>query len=90
MGSPARDLEIFGELPALQNRRTRSQSRGLIVRASYADALLAYTSRAVKAKYPMEDEAAETERAHDSMLEECLEKERERLEELERRIALLD
>ena len=31
---PARDLESFGELPALQNGRTRSESRGLIISAS--------------------------------------------------------
>ena len=90
VGSPARDLEVFGELLALQSGRTRSRSRGLIMRASYADALLAYTLRAVKAKKAMEEEAAETERAHDSLLEESLEKEREWLEELERRVALLD
>ena len=60
------------------------------MRASYTDALLAYTLRAVKAKKTTEEEAAETERAHDSLLKECLEKEREWLEELERHVALLD
>ena len=61
------------------------------MRACYADALLAYTLRAVKAKKTMEEEATENERAHDSLLLEThLEKELERLEELERRVALLD
>ena len=60
------------------------------MRASDADALSAYTLRAVTAKKTMEEEAAEAERAHDSLLEESLEKKREWLEELERRVALLD
>ena len=48
------------------------------MRACYADALLAYTLRAVKAKKTMEEEATENERAHDSLLlEKRLEKERE-------------
>ena len=58
--------------------------------ASYADALLAYAMRAVEAKRTMEEKAAEIGRAHDSLQEERLEKEREWLEELERRGALLD
>ena len=79
MGRPLQDLEVFGELLALQSRRTRSQSRGLTMSAPCVDALLTYPMRTV------EEEAAETERAHDSMLKERLEKEREWLEELERR-----
>ena len=51
----ARDLEVFGEFLSLQSRRTRSQSRGLTMSASYADALLAYAMRAVKAKKTMEE-----------------------------------
>ena len=49
VGLPARDLEVFGELPALQSGRTRSQSRGLTMSASYTDALLAYAVRVVEA-----------------------------------------
>ena len=58
--------------------------------SSYADALLAYAMRAVEAKRTVEKEAAEIERAHDSLLVERLEKEREWLEELERHGALLE
>ena len=58
--------------------------------SSCADALLAYAMRAVEAKRTVEEEAAEFERAHDSLLVERLEKEREWLEELERHAALLD
>ena len=90
VGRPARDLEVSGELPTLQSGRTRSQSRGLTMSASYADALLAYTMRVLKAKKTIKEKAAEIERAHDSLPEERLEKEREWLEELERRDALLD
>ena len=82
VGRPARNLEIFGELPALQSGGRRSQSRGLTMGASFADALLAYAMRAM--------EATEIERDHKSLLEEHLEKEREGLEELERHGALLD
>ena len=82
---PARDLEAFGELPALQSGHTRSQSRGLAMGASCADALLTYAMRAMEAEKPMEEKAAEVERAHDSLLEEQLEKAREWLEKLERR-----
>ena len=57
---------------------------------SYADALLAYAMRAVEAKKTMEEKTAEIERAHDSLLEERLEKELEWLKELERHGALLD
>ena len=89
VGRPARDLEVFGEHPALQSGRTRSQPRGLTMSVSYADALLAYAMRAVEAKMTMEEEAAEIERAHDSLLEERLEKEREWFEELERRGTIL-
>ena len=88
---PERDLEVFGELPALQSGRTRSQSRGLIMSASCTDALLTYAMRTVEAKRTVEEEeAAEIERARDSLLEERLEKKREWLEELERRGALLE
>ena len=87
---PARDMEVFGELSALQSERTRSKSRGLTMSASFADALLAFAMRAVEAKKTMEEKTAEIERAHDSLLEERLEKEREWLEELERLSALLD
>ena len=60
VGRPARNLEVFGELPALQSGRTRSQSRGLTTSASYVDALLvdallAYATRAVEAKTTMEE-----------------------------------
>ena len=82
---PARDLEAFGELPALQSGHTRSQSRGLAMGASCANDLLAYAMRAMEAEKPTEEKAAEVERAHDSLLEEQLEKEREWLEKLERR-----
>ena len=82
---PARDLEAFGELPALQSGHTRSQSRGLAMGASCADDLLAYAMRAMEAEKPTEKKVAEVERAHDSLLEEQLEKEREWLEKLERR-----
>ena len=86
---PARDLEVFGELPALHSGRTRSQSRGLTMSASCADALLAYAMRTSETKRTVEEEAAEIERAHDSLLEERLEKEREWLDELKRHGALL-
>ena len=82
---PARDLEAFGELPALQSGHTRSQSRGLAMGASCADDLLAYAMTAMEAEKPTEEKVAEVERAHDSLLEEQLEKEREWLEKLERR-----
>ena len=90
VGRSPRGLEIIGEPPALQSGRTRSQSRGLTMNASYADALLAYTINAVEAKRTVEEEAAEIERAHDSLLEERLEEEREWLKKLERRGALLE
>ena len=82
---PARDLEAFGELPVLQSGHTRSQSRGSAMGASCADDLLAYAMRAMEAEKPTEEKAAEVERAHDSLLEEQLEKEREWLEKLEGR-----
>ena len=74
---PARDLEVFGELPALQSGRTRSQSRGLTMSASCADALLAYAMRAVEAERAVEEQAAEIERVHNSLLEERQEEERD-------------
>ena len=82
---PARDLEAFGELPVLQSGHTRSQSRGSAMGASCADDLLTYAMRAMEAEKPTEEKAAEVERAHDSLLEEQLEKEREWLEKLEGR-----
>ena len=82
---PARDLEAFGELPVLQSGHTRSQSRGSAMGASCADDQLAYAMRAMEAEKPTEEKAAEVERAHDSLLEEKLEKEREWLEKLEGR-----
>ena len=82
-GDP-RDLKICGELPTLQSGRTRSQSRGLTMSASCADAMLAYALRTVEAKRTEEEEATEIERAHGSLLEERLEKERKWLKELER------
>ena len=90
LGRPARDLEVFVELLILQSGCTRSQSRGLTMSASCADALLAYITKAVEAKRAVEGEAAEIERAHDSLLEGRLEKEREWLEELERRGAVME
>ena len=87
---PARDLEVFGELPALRSRRTMIQSRGFTMSTSYADALLVYAIRAAEAKTTIEEKVAEIERTHDSLLEQHLEKEREWLEELERCGALLD
>ena len=90
MGRPARDLEVSSELLALQSGRKRSQSWGLIMSASNADALLAYAMRTVEAKSTVEEVAAEMERAHDSLLEECLEKKREWPEKLERRVVLLE
>ena len=82
---PARDLEAFGELPVLQSGHTRSQSRGSAMGASCADDQLAYAMRAMEAEKPTEEKAAEVERAHDSLLEEQLEKEREWPEKLEGR-----
>ena len=90
VGRPARELEVFGELPALQSGRTRSQSRGLTMSASYTDTLMAYAIRTVEAKRTVEEEATKIERAHDPRLEERLEKEREWPEELERRGTLLE
>ena len=83
------DLEVFGELPALQSGRTRSQSRDLTISASCADGLLAHAMRTVDAKRAVEEEAAEIERAHDSLLQEQTEKGREWLEGLKRHGALL-
>ena len=77
VGRPARDLEISGKLLVLQSERTRSQSRGLAMSASYADNPLVYAMMTVEAERNVEDEAAEIERAHDSLLEERLKKERE-------------
>ena len=57
---------------------------------SCANALLTYAMRTVEAKRTLEEEDAEIERSHDSLREERLEKEREWLEELERRGVLLD
>ena len=57
--------------------------------ASCVDALLEYVIRTVEAKRIVEEEVTEIERAHDSLLKERLEKEREWLEELEGRSARL-
>ena len=57
---------------------------------SCVDALLASALRAVEAQRTVEEEAAEIERAPDSLLVERLEKEREWLEQLERHGALLE
>ena len=83
VGRPVRDLEAFGALPALYSGRTRTQSRGLTMSASCADALLTYAMRTVEAKSTVEAkrtvevEPAEIERAHNSLLKERLEKEHE-------------
>ena len=90
VGRPAREREVSGKLPALQRVCMRSQSRGLTMSASYADTLLVYAMRTVEAKKAVEEEAAQIEQGHDSLLEERLEKEREWLEELERRGTLLE
>ena len=90
VGRPARDLEVSGALPALQSERTRSKWRDLIMSTSCADTLLAYAIRTVETKRTMEEEAAEIEQAHDSLLEERLEKGRECLKNLERRGVLLE
>ena len=74
VGRPALYLEVFGELPALQSGRKRFQSWGLTMSASCADALQAYAVRIVEAKRTVEEETAEIERAHDSLLEEHLKK----------------
>ena len=58
--------------------------------ASCADALLTYAMRSVEVKRIAKEEAAKIERAHASLLEESLEKEREWFEEHERRGALLE
>ena len=58
VGRPAQDLEAFGELPALQSGRTRSQSWGLAMSASCANVLLTYAMRTVEAKRAVEEEAA--------------------------------
>ena len=90
VGRSAPDLEVFVDLPALQSGRTRFQSRGLAMSASCVDLLLAYAMWIVEDKKAVEEEAAETERADDSLQVERLEKKREELEELKRRGALLE
>ena len=90
VGRPVWDLEVFDDLLALQSGRTRSQSQRLTMSASCVVALQTHAMRTVEAKRTVEEEAAEIERAHDSLLEERLEKKREWLEELERRGALLE
>ena len=54
------------------------------------DAPLAYYLKTMRAKAAVEEEAAEIKRAHDPLLEERLENEREWLEGLERHDALLE
>ena len=88
VGRPEQNLEVFDELTALGSGRTRSQSRGMTISPSCANALLAYAIT-VEATRTVEEEAVENERAHDSLPDERLEKERDRLENLERRYALL-
>ena len=88
VGRPERDLEVFDELTARGSGRTRSQSRGMTISASCTNVLLAYAIT-VEAKRTVEEEAVENERAHDSLLDERLERERDRLENFERRDALL-
>ena len=61
----ARDMEVFGELLALQSGRTMSQSRDLTMSTVYTDALLAYAMRAVEAKRTMEEKVAEIEGVRD-------------------------
>ena len=75
-GTEARHLQHFGKPLELQSGRMRSQSRGWTLSESCTDALLAYASTEVK-------EAEETERVHDLLLEERLEEERERQDELQ-------
>ena len=75
-GAEARHLQHFGKPPELQSGRTRSQSRGWTLSESCTDALLAYAKTEAK-------EAEETEQAHDLLLEERLEEEREWLDELQ-------
>ena len=60
------------------------------MRASYKDDPLAYAMRTVKVKWIVEEEAMEIKQAHDSLLEEHLEKKREWLKERERRGAFLE
>ena len=57
---PVRDLEGFGELPALQSERMRSQSQGLYTSTFCVDALLAFAIRTVETKTTVE-KAAEIE-----------------------------
>ena len=59
-----------GKIPALQGRRTRSQSRQHQMSADTADALLTHTRRT-------EEEDTTTERVHDLLLEGRLEEEHE-------------
>ena len=61
----------------------------MIISASCADALLAYSLKTVRVKGAVEEEAAEIERTHDSLLEERLENEREWLKELERHVVVV-
>ena len=70
VGRPAWDLEVFGELPALQSKLTRSQSRGLATSLSCADTRLTYAMWTVEVKRTVEVEAVEIERAYDSLLGE--------------------
>ena len=75
-GKEARRLQHFGKPPELQSGRTRSKSRGWTLNESCTDALLAYARTEA-------EEPEETERVHDSLLEECLEEECEWLDELQ-------
>ncbi|CAN0428618.1 unnamed protein product, partial [Ascophyllum nodosum] len=75
-GTETRRLQHFGKPPELQSGRTRSQSQGWTLNESCTDALLAYARTEA-------EEAEETERVHDLLLEERLEQEREWLDEVQ-------
>ena len=73
-GTEARRLQNFGKSSEPQSGRTRSQSWGWTSSESCTDTLLAYARTEA-------EEAEETERVHDLLLEEHLEVEREWLDE---------
>ena len=75
-GTEMRHLQHFDKPLELQSGRTRSQSRRWTLSESCTDDLLAYEKTEV-------EEAEETERVHDFMLEERLQEEREWLDELQ-------
>ena len=55
VGRSAWELQVFGELPALQSGSTKFQSWGLTMSSSYVDALLAYAIRTMEAKRTVEE-----------------------------------